>query len=209
MLRVQPDAAPDEAAEVDAVAVAGEAQLDAVVARCRRCGRAAEVAERVEDLDGALLEDAGADRASRSRSRVRWIDDDRFDAEPREQVRQQKAGGAGADDGDAGADGGGHGVSFDGMRSPLSRCRRRSSVRDQLPGSIGDRRVRSASNAGQHVRLTRGSPSARSISALARVQLDQRRLDRIVAAQHDRQGGGDHAGLVAHRHGDARRDATR
>ena len=37
VLRVQPDAAADERCEVDAVALAGEAQLDAVVAVSRRC----------------------------------------------------------------------------------------------------------------------------------------------------------------------------
>ena len=103
---------PTRLVEVDAVAVAGEAQLDAVVARADGA-RAAELAERVEHLDGALLEDAGADRALDLLARAR-VDDDRFDARAGEQVRQQQAGGSGADDGDSGADGGGHGVSFDG-----------------------------------------------------------------------------------------------
>jgi len=43
------------------VPVAGEAQLDAVMTAADGAGTA-ELAERVEDLDGALLEDAGTDR---------------------------------------------------------------------------------------------------------------------------------------------------
>ena len=61
VLRVQPHTAADEVGEVDAVSAAGEAELDAVVAVSQGAG-AAERAERVEHLDGALFEDACPDR---------------------------------------------------------------------------------------------------------------------------------------------------
>ena len=124
MLGVQPHAAADECLEVDAVTLAGEAQLDAVVAvpdGAHPVGRAGLV----EDLDRALLEDAGADGRLDLLARA-GVDHDRLDAGVREQVREQQACGAGADDRDAGADGVGHVVSFDGDRDASPSVARRS-----------------------------------------------------------------------------------
>ena len=53
----------------------------------------------VEEIDRALFEHAGADAAFAIRAAAR-LDDDRFDAVPREQMRQQKPGRAGAHDPD-------------------------------------------------------------------------------------------------------------
>src|SRR5690606_26872073 len=131
VLRVQPHAPPDERREVDAVPLTREPQLDAVVT-VSDGARAAELAELVEHLDGALLEDAGADRLLDLLA-LAAVDHDRVDAGDAEQVREQQPGGAGADDGDAGAYGLGHGVSFDGWAMASISVVRVLTVRDGLP----------------------------------------------------------------------------
>src|SRR5690606_32807916 len=99
--------------EVDAVPGAGEPQFDAVVAVPDRW-HARRRPGLIEDLDGALLEDPGTDRRLDILATAA-VDDDGVDAGDVEQMGQQQAGRAGADDGDAGA-GRGHDVSFDAAR---------------------------------------------------------------------------------------------
>src|SRR6478735_3629307 len=94
---------------------------------------AAGRARGVEHLDRALLQDAGADGGLDLFARA-LVDDDGADAGDPEEVRQQQAGGSGADDGDAGADRG-HDVSFDvpGRAGASAQCARGGSADAQIP----------------------------------------------------------------------------
>ena len=103
MLREEPDAATRERGEIDAVPLALESQLDAVVAISDGL-HARGGAGLVEQFDGGVLENAGADRLLDLFAGA-LIDDDGLDSARGEKVRQQEAGGAGADDGYLGADG--------------------------------------------------------------------------------------------------------
>ena len=138
--------------------------------------------------------------SSRSLARA-LVDDDRVDAGLAEQVRQQESGGAGADDGDSGADGGGHGVSFDGGFTIVATAVTPS--RDQMSRINGDAAVPSRS---ARLLVSRGSP-APARSRGRRRAAPPAPARRGVAGQHDRQCRDHGAGLVAHGHGDARRDA--
>src|SRR5690606_30962657 len=117
VLGVEVDGAADERREVDAVALALEAQFDAVVL-VAVAQHAVAHARAHEHVDGALLEDAGADGLLDVLAAA-LVDHDRGDARAVEEVGEQEAGRAGPDDADLGADRFGHGDSF----VSAARCR--------------------------------------------------------------------------------------
>ncbi len=83
------------------MAAAGEAQFDAVVDRALALHAFAK-AERAKQVDGALLEHAGANRRL-DIGAAAVVEHDRLDALPVQQVRKQKARRACADDANLGA----------------------------------------------------------------------------------------------------------
>jgi hypothetical protein len=104
VLRVDSDAfACGEIAEVNAMAAAVEAELDAAVLEALAAEAIAD-AEFVHELDGVVFEEAGADALFNVLARAEF-EDDSFDAEALEEEREEEAGGSGTDDGDLGAHG--------------------------------------------------------------------------------------------------------
>ena len=95
--------AAGEPVQVDALAAAGPADLDAGVDETLGVQARAH-ARFVEHRDRALLEDAGADPAEHVLGRA-LLEDDVVDAGALQQLSEQQAGGARADDGDLRAHG--------------------------------------------------------------------------------------------------------
>ena len=95
--------AAGEAVQVDALAAAGPADLDARVHQPLGVQARAD-AGFVEHRDRALLQDAGADAAEHVLGRA-LLEDDVVDAGALQQLTEQQPGGARADDGDLGAHG--------------------------------------------------------------------------------------------------------
>jgi len=102
VLRVNGDAfASGEFAEVNAMAAAVEAQLDAAVFEALAAEAFAD-AEFVHELDGVVFEEAGADPLFDVLAAVEF-EDDGVDGETIEEEREEEAGGSGANNGDLGA----------------------------------------------------------------------------------------------------------
>src|SRR5262249_33700427 len=93
-----------ELGERNAVRPTVETQLDAVVDETLAVEPVGEV-ELAEEVDGALLEDAGADAGLDVVARA-VLEDDGVDAAAGEGMSEDEAGGAGADDRDLGTHGG-------------------------------------------------------------------------------------------------------
>jgi hypothetical protein len=85
-------------AQRDAVALTAELEIDAVVHEPFAVHAGAEP-EGPEQIDGSLLEHAGA-QASLDVRTIATFDDDRLDAVGMEDVREREAGGTGPDDRD-------------------------------------------------------------------------------------------------------------
>src|SRR4051812_29787515 len=99
LLAVDGDRPPaGQPAQVDPVALAVEAQLDAVMDEPLACQAVAEPGLG-QELDGALLEDAGAD-AVLDVLAAAGLEDDGVDALEVQEVRQHQPGGPGTDDSD-------------------------------------------------------------------------------------------------------------
>ena len=100
-LPVDGDMLAGQRLEIDAMAVAGEGEREAVVAK--RLGRQAlSRAGLGQHVDRSLLQHAGA-HARQDVGAARPVDDDGVDARSAQQLAQQQAGGPAADDGDLGA----------------------------------------------------------------------------------------------------------
>ena len=93
--------------QVDAVALAAEGQLDAIVHQALAVHALAH-ARLVEQVDADLLQHAGADAAEHVVGAA-LLEHDVVDAGLVQQLAEQQAGRAGADDDDLGAAGKGHG----------------------------------------------------------------------------------------------------
>ena len=103
-LAVDPDRVAARLDEVDAAPLAGPLEVDAVVAHPLAV-QALTDAVVGEDVDGAVLDDAGTDAREDVVLRT-VLDDDRLDAVLREDLGEQQAGRTGTDDGDLGTHGG-------------------------------------------------------------------------------------------------------
>ena len=101
MLGVDGNGFAGQLVQVDAVALPVEGQLEAVMQRALAAHAFADAAV-AQDVHGALLEHAGADRRL-DLFLAAGFEHDRFDALQMQQVGKQQARGAGADDGDLGA----------------------------------------------------------------------------------------------------------
>jgi hypothetical protein len=102
VLGVDGDAlARGEIAEINAMAAAVEAELDAAVFEALAAQAFAD-AEFVHELDSVVLEEAGADALFNVLAGVEF-EDDGFYAEALEKQREEEAGGSGTDDGDLSA----------------------------------------------------------------------------------------------------------
>src|SRR6185503_4991839 len=100
VLRVDGDGPAGELGERDAMTRAAEAQVDAFVAEALALHALADAALR-EQVDGALLEHAGADRGLDLLARAR-LDHDRGDALEVEEVGKEQSGGTRSHDGNLG-----------------------------------------------------------------------------------------------------------
>ena len=100
-LAVEPDAATDEVDEVEVVPFVRPLEVDAPVLLALAVDPVTQ-ADPVEHLDGRALQDARPDPGLDVVPGAR-LDDHRVDASLREEVREEEAGRAGADDGDQGA----------------------------------------------------------------------------------------------------------
>ncbi len=89
--------------EVDVMTAASELQRDAGIEGAFAHHALAQ-AQRIHQIDEPLLQHAGADHAFDVAAAV-MLEDHRFDAEPVQEVREEQAGGAGADDADLRAHG--------------------------------------------------------------------------------------------------------
>ena len=162
VLAVDHDALAGQVGEVEVMTAPGEAQIDAVVDE-PFASHARTDAQRVEQIDRAVLEHAGADALLAVLAAAR-LENDRRDPGPAQQQRQDQTGRTGADDPDLRALDGvwqtlaGFAVLACVSRPPGARRRASRDVFDLSRREAGRRGDRSAIVAAWHVRSW--SPSA-------------------------------------------------